>query len=328
MMRETLSLICLLLVAGVARAEDTVPAFVPGLAPGGEIRVWGSPADGALLKDWEEGFRKFHPDARITASLHGPDSTLAGVYTGVADLAFMAREMKLPVEQMAFTWVYHYPAFSVEIANAGVGGDRPAANLAVFVNRSNPLRGITLAELDAVLGAEHRRGNRNVRTWGDLGLDGAWKDRPIHVYGPAVDTVPALYVRRAVLKDSYKWNPDYREFAADGGDILGALAADPTGVAYAPLPARSDGVKALALAKEDGGPFVDLDAQTVTARTYPLTRVVTMVLNRAPGMPIEPRVKEFLRFILSREGQDAIARDGAYVPLSAASVRAQLERLD
>jgi phosphate transport system substrate-binding protein len=326
-------LMCVLWVLGAGvsaarAADDAVPAFTATGGPSGVIKIWGSPADRALLNDWADGFKKFHPDAQIVTSLHGPDSTLAGVYTGVADLAFMAREMKLPVEHMAFTWVYRYPAFSLEIANAGIGSNRLATNLAVFVNRRNPLTGVTLAQLDAILGAEHRRGDKNIRVWGDLGLDGAWKDRPVHVYGPVLDSVAALYIRRTVLKDSYKWNPGYRELADDGGEVLTALASDSAGIAYAPMRAPDGGVKPLALANDDGGPFVDLTAQTVSARSYPLTRVVTMVLNRAPGKPVEPRVKEFLRFILSREGQDAIARDGAYVPLSAANLRQQLERLD
>jgi phosphate transport system substrate-binding protein len=327
-----LRLACLVLTLGCGSAlgagDEAIPPFAPAVAASGEIRIWGSPVDGRLLQDWADGYGKYHPDARILASPHGPDSTLAGVYTGVADLAFMAREMRLPVEHMAFAWVHHYAAFSIEVANAGVRSDRLGANLAVFVHRDNPLTALTLAQLDGVLGAEHRRGAANIRRWGELGLNGRWKDLPVRVYGPAVGSIPALYIRRAVLEDSYKWNAAYREVGEDGREAVAAVAVDPAGIAYAPLRAANDRVKPLALAEQDGGAFVDLTDATVAARTYPLIRVITMVLNREPGKPVDAKVKEFLRYILSRDGQDAVARDGGYVPLSAASVRRQLERLD
>jgi phosphate transport system substrate-binding protein len=279
------------------------------------------------LEVWAEGFSKFNPGAKIVATLHGPESTMAGVYNGVADLAFMEREMKLPLEHMAFAWVYLYPEFSVDIANAGLGADRPGANIAVFVNRNSSLTQLSLAQLDGLLGAEHRRGAGNIRVWGDLGADGSEKDRAIHVYGPAVDSAAGIYLRQAVMKDSFKWNPDYREYP-DGRAALDALAHDPDGIGLAPLAPAKDSVKPIALGKEPGGPFVELTAQSVINHDYPLGRRITMVLNRPPGRPIDPKVKEFLRYVLSREGQAAIAQDGAYLPLSAADIRRQRDRLE
>lgn len=323
---------CVLLMLGCGAAsaadEDPIPPFVPDFAASGEISIWGSPADARLVQDWADGFAKHHPDARTVATLYGPESTLAGLNAGVADIAFMAREMRVPVEHMAFTWAHRYPPFSIEIANAGVGSERLGVSLAVFVHRDNPLTGLTLTQLDGVLGAEHRRGSANIRNWGEFGLGGQWKDLPVRVYGPGVASIPALYMRDAVLKGSYKWNAGYRELGEDGGEAVAAVAADPAGIAYGPLRATNDGVKTLAVADHEGAPFVDLTEATVGARTYPLTRVITMVVNREPSKPIAPKVKEFLRFILSRDGQAAVARDGGYVPLSAETVRRQLKRLD
>lgn len=294
----------------------------------GEIKIWGSPADGPLLADWEAGFKKYQAGVTFSDQLHGPDSTMAGVYTGVADLAFMGREMRLPVETMAFEWVYLHKPFSIEIANAGLRADRPSTNLAIFVNKSNPVSQLTLAQLDAVLGAEHKRSAANFRQWGDVGLGGEWHDKQIDVYGPPVDSIPALFIRRAVLKGSEKWNPGYHEFPDDGPDVLAAVARDPAGIAFAPLSAANDQVKPLALANDASGPFYPLSASTVQAQTYPIARVITMVLNRKQGKPVDPKVKEFLRYILSPDGQAAIARDGAYIPLSADRAQQQLKRLD
>lgn len=327
------ALLCVLLVAFVActtpRGTDaSLPAFVATAGGSGEIKVWGSPADGKLLEDWEAGFRKFHPDARIMTTLHGPDSTMAGIYTGVSDIAFMAREIRQPVEQMAFAWVHHYPPFSVEVANGGLTADRPSENLAFVVHQDNPLAQLSLSQIDAVFGAEHLRGQENIRHWGGLGLEEAWTDRPIHVYGPVVDSASALFIRNVVLKGSAKWNRDYREEGEDGVEVVAKLAEDPDGIGFVPYRAVNDRVKVLALAAEEKGPFVPLTAETVAVRTYPLARTVTMVIRRPPQQPIEPKIKEFLRYVLSREGQAAVARDGAYGPLGAASLRAQIEKLD
>lgn len=308
--------------------NEALQPYEPAGAVSGEIRIWGSPADAALLRDWSEGFRRFQPLAHVQATLYGPESTMAGLYCGVADLAFMAREMRLPVESMAFTWVYRYPPFSVEIANAGVSADRPSANLAVLVNRANPLQNLTLTQLDGMLGTEHRRGGTNLYSWGELGLGGPWRRRAIHVYGPPVDSINAIFVRTVVLRGSYKWNPAYREIAGGDTQVLQALAHDPQGIAYASLDLPGRQIKPLALSGTAGAPFYTLDAQSVATRTYPLSRVITMVLNRQPGQAIEPRVKEFLRYVLSSNGQADIARDGHYIPLTLESAQAQLARLE
>jgi phosphate transport system substrate-binding protein len=200
--------------------------------------------------------------------------------------------------------------------------------LAVFVHRDNPLTRLTLAQLDGILGADRERRRSNVREWSDLFVGDGWKNRPIHLYGPALDSIPALFIRARVLGGSRKWNPHYREVTAGWSEVLASLARDPAGIAYAPAVPGNEAVKAIRLAANDDGPFYALTAQTVAARAYPLTRVITVALDRQPGKPLDPKIKEFLRYVLSREGQEAVARDEAYVPLSAASARRQLQRLD
>jgi phosphate transport system substrate-binding protein len=110
--------------------------------------------------------------------------------------------------------------------------------------------------------------------------------------------------------------------------VLTSLAHDPVGIAFAPAVPGNQGVKQVELAADEHGPFYALTAETVAARTYPLARLVTVALDREPGKPIDPKVKEFLRYVLSQEGQDVIARDQAYIPLSARGARQQLERLE
>jgi len=315
-------------------ATALAAATAAGLAPyrpeqqvSGAIRIWGSPEDGGLLKLWEAGFQKYHPEVHLAPQLHGHESAMAGIYTGVAELAFVGRELRLPVENMAFEWVKLYKPTTIEVANASVRSSRLAANLAVFVHRENPLPGLTLAELDGIFGAEHKRGSSNLRTWGELGLTGEWRDRPIHVLSPPVTSIAALFFRKVVLEDSFKWNASLTEFPTEA-DALDALAGDPDGITYAPLSVANAAVRPLPLAVTLSGPFVALTAESAADRSYPLSRAVIIALDRAPGKPIEPRIREFLRFVLSAEGQEAVARDGSYVPLLAKSAQQQLKRLD
>jgi phosphate transport system substrate-binding protein len=301
-------------------------AYQPQQQVSGDIRIWGSPEDGDLVKLWDEGFRKHQPQARLVAALHGPESTMAGIYTGVADIAFVGRELRLPTDNMAFQWVKLYRPTTIEVANAGFKKARPAAGLGVFVHPENPIPGLTLAQLDAIFGAEHKRGPANARTWGDVGLTGEWAARPIHVLAPPVTTIPALFFRKVVLDDSLKWNVDMKE-VADDAKAVDAVAQDPAAIAYAPIVAATGAVRALPLARANA-PFVKPTEQSAADRSYPLSRVVIVAVDRAVGKPLDPRVREFLRYVLSDEGQAAVAKEGAYIPLQPATAQKQSKLLD
>ena len=327
------ALCCVALSSGAihpARADD-LPAYRSQSPVSGTIRVWGSPDDGWLIEELEAGFRKHEPAVHFKNTLHGPESTFAAVYMDVADMAVMAREIRVPLETMGFEWVHHYPPFEIDIANASLGSDhnadRPAVDLAFFVNRANPLSCVTLQQIDDIFAADHRRGGANIRRWAELGLTGVWARREIHVYGPAPDNITSVYVRRSVLGGSRKWNPAYRAVAGGWSEVLESVARDPEGIAFAPPVPGNLEAKALRLAASGKSTCYALTAHTAQARIYPLLRTVDVALDRAPGTDIEPRVKEFLRFIESREGQRIVASDGAYLPLSAASAKEQLGRL-
>ena len=158
-------------------------------------------------------------------------------------------------------------------------------------------------------------------------MDGDWKQRPIHVYGPPVDSVQAIYLRTVVLQDSYKWNGEYHELPGDGAAAVDAVAADPDGIAFGPAGSGGGKVKALPLAGASDGPYELPTAAAIAGRSYPLARVITMVLNRAPGKPIAAGAQEFLRYVLSGEGQAVVAREGGYIPLAPADASGQLARL-
>ncbi len=329
-------------IACRAQKVDTLPAYEPQQIVTGNLRLWGhgSPTNdfmGKLVRSWEEGFRKYHPGVQFENRMYGTASAMSALYAGAGDLAIMGREI-WPYEVTTFEKVFHYPPLGVDITTGSLDIRNMDFALNVFVHKDNPLARLTMTQVDAVFGSEHRRGPRNIRTWGELGLTGEWKDKRIDVYGFPVNRGFAVFFQDAALGGSHKWNCDTKEFAdlrqpdgslLDGGQqILEALANDPYGIAYSNLRYRNAQVRALPLATADDGPSYEATKENLIQRNYPLTRFITTFVNRAPGRPLDPKVKEFLRYILSREGQQAIVRDGNYLPLSEDAIRAQLRKLD
>ena len=302
-----------LAIAGAANAA------APG-EPEGTLRIWASLQDAKLVEKWEVGFRRLHPRVEFENAWHGPESTLAGVYTGVADVALLARELRQPVEKMAFQWVFRYPPFAITVANAGFSATRESAQLAFFVHAGNPLEHLTLAQLGHALGAQ----TEPAHTWGDLGADGAWKAQPLHVIGPPVDSIAALHVRSTVLHGSHKWNPAYAEYPTSA-QVLAAFAKDTQAIAYLPVDAVPADAKILAIGAD--GDFIKPDRETIRSRRYPLTRTIEAVINRAPGTAIRPPLREFLDFVLSAQGQALIEPSDGLIVLSDAAVGLQRERL-
>jgi phosphate transport system substrate-binding protein len=321
---------------------ETLRHYQPGQNVAGAIRVWGHGSFkrdfmGSLMKYWEEGFRKYQPQIQIENRMYGTASAIGALYTGAGDLAILGEEIH-PAAAAAFERVMGYPPEYVEIATGSLDVRNFDYAHVFFVHENNPLSQLTLTQLDAIFGDEHRRGPQNIRTWGELGLAGEWKDKPIHPYGWRLDDDFALYLQDALLMGSHKWNCDLREFAHinnpdgtvydHGKRILDALARDPQGVAVSNLRYMSPHVKPLALAARDGEPYYQATIENLVERKYPLTRIIPAFFNRPPGQPLDPKVKEFLRYLLSFEGQQDILRDANYLPLSQSAIREQLKKLD
>ncbi len=238
----------------------------------------------------------------------------------------------------------------VEIAVATGSLDVPGKSfaLAVFVHRDNPLGTLTLTQLDGIFGAQRDGGweglnwrkesargpEKNLRTWGQLGLTSAWADQPIHLYGPpGIFPGGQSFFQRRVLGGGDTWAEGLREFE-DRKQMMAALSRDPLGIAYTGLCYATPETKALALADHAGAPAVAPTRVTVANRSYPLAR--TVYIYFAPDTPAgdpanpktDPKVREFLRYVLSRQGQADVAREGDYLPLSPAIANPQLEKLD
>ena len=288
------------------------------------IRVWGHGHRGqdyilTLLRAWQDGYRKTHPEVRFDDQLDGNASAIGGLFTGTADLAILDREASF-IEVDAYQQGAGYDPFRIPVALGSVAIRHHAPALVIYVNRQNPLSHLTLQQLDAIFDADHRLGERSLKTWGDLGLTGEWAGRPIQLYTYNIQSAEVQFFERAALKGSQKFSCCLNLFQAKPGEtaeaqIAAAVAKDKYGLALSSLPAQ--GLKAIALSgSEDANP-VELSAETITAVTYPLARTVYVYANRKPKSAVPLNVAGFLEYIVSPEGQAIVARTGGYLPLSA-----------
>ena len=329
-----------------------LPHYVPGRQLSGWIRLHGSNylVDGKLGEYWQHGFAKYQPKLRISFYLPTAASAFAALYYNQADLVMGHRPSFYdllayqrimgfnPVEVTAVTGSYDVPGWE----NSTV----------ILVNKDNPLKGVTMEQLDGVFGAARDGGwsgtnfrpdwargpEKNIRTWGQLGLTGEWADKPINVYGFNLRYNTATDFADKVLMASDKWNENIHAYAhivqPDGkryiqaDQITDALARDKYGIAFNRYRGERPGIRRLDVAAREGGPFMAHTLETVQNRSYPLYQEAYFYTSVKPGTKMDPNVKEFLRYVLSQEGQAEVMRDGKYLPLTAAVVREQLAKLD
>ena len=329
-----------------------LPHYVPQKQLTGWIRLHGSNylADGKLGEYWRDGFAKFQPGLRISFYLPTAAVAFAALYYNQADLAMGHRPGFYDL--LAYQRVMGFDPLEITAVTGSYDVAGWENSTVILVNNENPLKGITLEQLDGVFGAARDGGwagtnfrpdwargpEKNIRTWGQLGLKGEWADKPIHVYGFNLRYNTATDFADKVLKASDKWNENIHAYAhivqPDGkryiqaDQITDALARDKYGIAYNRYRGERPNIRRLAVAATDGGPFVEHTLETVQNRTYPLFQEAYFYTSVKPGTAPEPNVKEFLRYVLSQEGQAEVQRDGKYLPLTAAVVREQLKKLD
>lgn len=333
-----------------------LPEYVPAQKVSGTIRMWGSNyfTDSPLAQYWADEFSKFHPKVRFDFHLKTSEHAISALIFGVSDIGPLGRQIMWD-EQLAFQRQFGYLPLGIVAVTGSydVSGWNPP--IGVYLNKQNPLTHLSLQQLDGIFGAERsgawrgldwdtslaRGPEKNLRTWGQLGLKGDWADKPIHVYGYNLQFhFPQEIESRAFGGVSTKWNEKLKEYdnlrlpdgklKLAGQLMLQDLAKDPYGIAYAAGGNAwlTPQIKAVALAERDGGPYVELSLDTIHDRSYPMYADVFFYINRDPDKPIDPKVKEFLRYVLSRQGQAQVMRDGKYLPLTAAVVTEQRKKLD
>ena len=325
-MRATFAI--LLLSSACALAQN---AYHLETQVSGTIRSWGSAQMAELMALWERGFQRYHPAVRFEDKLNGTVSGMGGLYGGAADLSLMGREI-WPTEAVAYEQAVGHPATGVEVAIGSFDVPTKADALVVFIHRDNPLASLTLAQLRAIFGCGE---TKTAQTWRNLGVSGPLADKPIHVYSYKLDNAAAIFFKSVVLKD-LEWRCGITTFANQTGSdgkridsgqmIIEALKADPSGIAISNPHYANPAVKSVALAFRDGR-LVSPTKEAVGQGAYPLARAVYIFFNHDSGKPTDPRVREFLRYVLSPEGQQDVSTEGAYLPLPEGVREAQLSQI-
>jgi len=314
--------------------DPSIPSWKPGpltIAPEEELNLVGADVMDEITLGWVKMFRKAYPKLSVTMEARASGTGGPALTEGRAHLAPVGREL-LPPEEKAFVAKFGYQPFAVRVATGSRGSLGKTAASIVLVDKNNPLKGLTLAQLDAIYSKTRLRGHSDIKTWGDLGLTGEWATKPIHLYGLKPVNGIEQYLKRVVLKGGeYK---DGIEFVKGRGGVHAfTVAAEdmgqhPGGLTYALLANVTPNVKVVPLAENPGEPFADPTVENVYTHRYPLSRYVYIFVNRPPGKPLEPKVKEFLKAVLSREGQDVVAKEGVYIPLTPQVVREELAKLE
>ncbi len=333
-----------------------LPHYKPDVQVSGTIRQWGSNylTDSPLASYLETAFQKFQPNVKFSDNLRTSEHAISSLIFGVADVGIMGRQIMWD-ERLAFQREFDYQPTGI-IGMTGsydVSGWNPP--IGFYVNAKNPLAHLSMSQIDGIFGDFRtgaydgliwnenaaRSADKNIRTWGQLGLTGEWANKPIHVLGynlefhfteeietRAFGGVTSKF-NGGLIEYSNAANPDGTLKIA-GQTMIEDVAKDPYAIAYVAGGElwKTPTVKTLAIGYKDSGPFEGLTMDTVRNRTYPFYADVFFWINRDPKKPVDPKLREYLRFILSREGQEQIVRDGKYLPLTKAVIEQERKKLD
>jgi phosphate transport system substrate-binding protein len=320
---------CLFAQPTPVAVDHALPHYQPEVSVSGSLAgISGMDTVEAMMGAWNAAFKKFHPGADITIAQKdvGPEERIA--------LGPRTDEVFHP-DNLAYENAYGCEPFRVKICLATFALKSHVTAIGVFVNRENPLAKLSLAELDAIYSGERRRGYpAEIVTWGQLGLTGEWADRPVHPYGfywrqDVTRIFRELAMLDAPFKDSYRvpGSDLMRRTPPLAAELVKTLAEDRGGIVFGNFNFfQDDRLKALALSDRDGVLGQPVPGDMASAR-YPLQRFLYIYAYRAPGQALDPLVKEFLSFVLSREGQELVAKDH-YLPLPAAIAAAERAKLE
>jgi phosphate transport system substrate-binding protein len=307
------------LAASAARAQTvkvdaSIPAYQKVSGVSGTITSVGSDTMNNMMTLWGEAFQKIYPSVRIQVEGKGSSTAPPALIAGTAQFGPMSRAMK-STEVDQFEEKYGYKPTQLRTSYDA---------LAVFVNKDNPIEKLTFKQLDAVFSKTRKRGGGNATTWGALGLTGDWASRPISVYGR--NSASGTY---GFFKEHVMSNGDYKDTVKEqpgSASVVQGITEDRFGIGYSGIGYKTSGVKTAALSEKDGGAFFNGNYADVVSGKYPLARFLYIYVNKSPGKPLDPLVREFAKFIFSKEGQEIVVKDG-YLPLSGEIVQQELAKL-
>jgi phosphate transport system substrate-binding protein len=296
------------LTSGVASAVQTVDAGVPeyqkasGIS--GNLSSVGSDTLANLMTLWAEEFNRAYPNVNIQIQAAGSSTAPPALTEGTSNLGPMSREMK-DDELEAFEDKYGYKPTAIPVAIDA---------LAVLANKDNPVKGLTMEQVDAIFSSTNKCGGAaSIETWGDAGV-AAWGSKSIQLYGRnSVSGTYGYFKEHALCKGDFKNNVNEQPGSAS---VVQSVTSSVNGIGYSGMGYTTSGVKMVPLAKKGSKTFVDATPENAIAGTYPLTRYLYVYVNKKPNQPLAPLDNEFIKMVLSKTGQQVVIKDG-YIPLPA-----------
>jgi phosphate transport system substrate-binding protein len=294
---------------GVIKLDPALPAYKAVSGISGNLNSIGSDTLNNLMTLWAETFYKFYPNVKIQIEGKGSTTAPPALIAGTAQLGPMSRPMK-STEIDAFERRFGYKPTPIRVA---------VDALAVFVNKDNPIQCMTLAQVDAVFSKSRRWGYKeDIKAWGQLGLSGEWAARPISLYGRNSASGTYGFFKEHALK-----NGDYKDEVKEqpgSASVVQGVTVDRYAIGYSGIGYVTAGVRPVPLAEKEGDQCITATAENAYAGAYPLARFLYIYVNKAPGKPMDPLVREFIKLVMSKEGQEVVIKDGYFpIPASVAS---------
>jgi phosphate transport system substrate-binding protein len=300
--------------------DPALPSFVPRKEKlTGTLKGASSDVLTVVAQKWFEKFKQYHPGVTLTISPPYAGSLGAiELIKGDLDFVFVSRELK-PDDIKGFRDKYGYEPFSLPIIGGSYRHFGALDAIGFYVHKDNPVEKITYEQIDAIYSTTRHRGGKPIRTWGDMGLTGEWADKPIKAWGIKPWNGFEEFVRQRVLSVGDKrgeWREDigYEKVVFP---MAKRVADDRYAIGYSGVAYIDQPVKVIPVSEGKGKPFEAPTYEGVASATYPLSRLVFFNTNKAPGKPLDPALEEFLRFVLSREGQQVVLDHARYMPLRA-----------
>ena len=289
--------------AAPVAVDAAIKPYAPVSGVSGTLNSIGSDTLNNLMTFWAEGFKKAYPNVNIQVEGKGSATAPPALIEGTAQLGPMSREMKKE-EIDAFEKKFGYKPTEVKVAIDA---------LAVFVHKDNPLKGLSMQQVDSVFSSSFKAGGKDATTWDQIGL-APWSGKAISLYGRnSASGTYGFFKEIALKKGDFK--PTVKEQPGSSAVVQG-ISADQFGIGYSGIGYATSSVRALPLTAKAGGKFVEPTYENCLSGSYPLARFLYIYINKKPGAPLDALTTEFLKFVVSKEGQEIVVKDG-YFPVPA-----------
>jgi phosphate transport system substrate-binding protein len=297
------------------KVDPGIPRYQKVSGISGSLSSIGSDTMNNLMTLWGEAFAKYYPGVKLQVEGKGSSTAPPALMAGTAQFGPMSRKMKASeIDEFAKKFGYEPTSFSTSLDA-----------LAVYVNKDNPLTGLTLQQCDAIFSKTRAGGYPNdITTWGAAGLSGDWAAKPISLYGRnSASGTYGYFKEHTLFKGDYK---DTVKEQPGSASVVQGVTEDRFGIGYSGIGYMTSGVRAVPLAEKPSASFYEATMDNVMSGKYPLARFLYIYVNKEPGKALDPLVREFIKFIFSQEGQEIVVKDG-YMPLPKEIVQKELEKL-